>query len=137
MLENKAFTRKDFIRSSVGLLTTAPVFIIAVMAISVLYGVNQEYMFYFIAMYLIFLAIALAVNYSAQKKMSAEKEAVLAELRKDDMDVMEEKKRENEDFFALWTHQIKTPISALNVLLQAQEINRKDCRQELIKIECC
>lgn len=37
--------------------------------------------------------------------------------------------------FALWAHQIKTPIAALNLLLQGEKQDAAVCRQELFKIE--
>ncbi|MDD6000125.1 MAG: ATP-binding protein [Lachnospiraceae bacterium] len=43
--------------------------------------------------------------------------------------------QENEDFFALWAHQIKTPIAALTVLLQEEDLDIAASRQELLKIE--
>ncbi|MBO4456887.1 MAG: sensor histidine kinase [Butyrivibrio sp.] len=45
------------------------------------------------------------------------------------------KSKDKEDFFALWAHQIKTPISALRLLLEDKEDNKVLCKQELFKIE--
>lgn len=49
---------------------------------------------------------------------------------------------ESKDYYTLWVHQIKTPISALNLLIQVLEEDRdsadvtmKDLRQELFKID--
>ncbi|MDO4344099.1 MAG: sensor histidine kinase [Eubacteriales bacterium] len=40
------------------------------------------------------------------------------------------------DYYTLWVHQIKTPISALNLLLETEESeNSKDMAMELFKIE--
>lgn len=46
-----------------------------------------------------------------------------------------EELQEKQDFFALWAHQIKTPIAALNLLLQGEKQDTVACRQELFKIE--
>ena len=46
-----------------------------------------------------------------------------------------EELQEKQDFFALWAHQIKTPIAALNLLLQGEKQDAAVCRQELFKIE--
>lgn len=35
----------------------------------------------------------------------------------------------------MWAHQIKTPIAALNLLLQGEKQDAAVCRQELFKIE--
>ena len=39
------------------------------------------------------------------------------------------------DYYSMWVHQIKTPISAMNFLLDNEEIDRKILQQELFKIE--
>ncbi len=49
----------------------------------------------------------------------------------------EEKAAECGDYYLMWTHQIKTPISAMKLLLNRQEISEKDCflmKEELFKI---
>ena len=46
------------------------------------------------------------------------------------------KKMENlADYYSMWIHQIKTPIAAINFLLDNEEIDVKAFRQELFKIE--
>lgn len=41
-----------------------------------------------------------------------------------------------QEFFGMWAHQIKTPIAALQLLLQSGElIDASECRQELFKID--
>lgn len=39
------------------------------------------------------------------------------------------------DYYSMWIHQIKTPIAAINFLLDNEEIDVKAFRQELFKIE--
>ena len=39
------------------------------------------------------------------------------------------------DYYSMWIHQIKTPIAAINFLLDNEEIDIKAFRQELFKIE--
>ncbi|MBR4670190.1 MAG: sensor histidine kinase [Butyrivibrio sp.] len=76
----------------------------------------------------------LAVNYYRQIiKDKEEPEAKEPEraLNVDNWDEL----REKEDFYVLWVHQIKTPIAALNLLLQDPDKNEALCRQELFKIE--
>lgn len=43
--------------------------------------------------------------------------------------------QENADFYMMWVHQIKTPISALRLLLQTSPENISDMKNELFKIE--
>ena len=39
------------------------------------------------------------------------------------------------DYYSMWIHQIKTPIAAMNFLLDNEEVDRKILQQELFKIE--
>ena len=39
------------------------------------------------------------------------------------------------DYYSMWIHQIKTPIAAMNFLLDNEELNQKNLQQELFKIE--
>jgi signal transduction histidine kinase len=43
--------------------------------------------------------------------------------------------RDMEDYFTIWAHQIKTPISAMHLLLQNRELSENDLSAELFKIE--
>ena len=40
------------------------------------------------------------------------------------------------DYYSMWVHQIKTPIAAMNFLLDNEEVDQKILQQELFKIEC-
>lgn len=44
-------------------------------------------------------------------------------------------RQEMKDYYGMWVHQIKTPISALHVLLQSEELSVRDMKQEVFKIE--
>lgn len=47
-----------------------------------------------------------------------------------------ERRREREDYYTLWTHQIKTPLSAMKLLLQEQAVPRRgELQAELLKTE--
>lgn len=49
---------------------------------------------------------------------------------------MDNSRREIADYYTLWAHQIKTPISAMRLLLQSEEdINPDEISMELFKIE--
>lgn len=39
------------------------------------------------------------------------------------------------DYYSMWVHQIKTPIAAMNFLLDNEEVDQKTLQQELFKIE--
>lgn len=47
----------------------------------------------------------------------------------------DEKKKDMADYYTMWTHQIKTPIAALRLLLQGEEISSGQAVEELFKIE--
>lgn len=39
------------------------------------------------------------------------------------------------DYFTLWAHQIKTPISALRLLIQSEDISRSEMQMQILRIE--
>ena len=56
----------------------------------------------------------------------------------EESDLWEEKNADRDDYYVMWTHQIKTPIAALRLLLEGEEQDGKDVylmRGELFKIE--
>ncbi len=65
---------------------------------------------------------ALAVAYAEQSRAQGE--------------AVRQARQENEDYYTLWVHQIKTPISALRLMSQSEmPLDREQLRQELYKIE--
>ena len=63
--------------------------------------------------------------------------ALVCEAQEKEKQQWEEKNAERGDYYLMWTHQIKTPISAMKLLLNRQEISEKDCflmKEELFKI---
>lgn len=48
---------------------------------------------------------------------------------------MQIEKKELEEYYMLWAHQIKTPIAAMNLLLQSGEFQPRELSVELFKIE--
>lgn len=48
---------------------------------------------------------------------------------------MQIEKKELEEYYMLWAHQIKTPIAAMNLLLQSGEFQPRELSAELFKIE--
>lgn len=47
----------------------------------------------------------------------------------------EKKQRELREYLTIWTHQIKSPLFALRLLLKKEEINPRDCEKELFEME--
>ena len=126
--------RRSFLKENRAFFWICPFFIAMIAVITILYDVNIEYIFYIAGFYLVFWFVAMGMQYKAFKERRA-REAEKSNLTDSEDQMKWQKYQEEEDFFVLWTHQIKTPISALNVLLQAKDISAIACRQELIKIE--
>lgn len=61
------------------------------------------------------------------EKLYEELEKLTQENRKKNTDMV--------DYYSMWVHQIKTPIAAMNFLLDNEEIDQKILQQELFKIE--
>lgn len=55
--------------------------------------------------------------------------------RKELVSSMDISAKEAEEYYMLWAHQIKTPISVMNLLLQSGEVDPKILSAELFKIE--
>ena len=61
------------------------------------------------------------------EKLYEELEKLTQENRKKNTDMV--------DYYSMWVHQIKTPIAAMNFLLDNEEVDQKILQQELFKIE--
>ena len=64
-----------------------------------------------------------------KKVRQQEKELEEAQGSKREESLRWQELQEKQDFFALWAHQIKTPIAALNLLLQEEKQDTAVCRQ--------
>ena len=115
-------------------LTANAVFILIFWAIGALYHIESEFIFYVISFMLIVTVTATFINNN-----SIHNRAQIPEYNNESEDgsdkVVWEKLREKEDFFALWAHQIKTPIAALKLLFEDADPNTYECKSELFKIE--
>ena len=99
--------------------------------VGILYGIEGEFVFYEIMFILIVTIMACILNYIKIREMSRKVEVP----KGDDAEERWEQIREKEDFFALWAHQIKTPIAALRLLMQNDSPDLGDCRRKLFRIE--
>lgn len=57
------------------------------------------------------------------------------EENKNFKDFEEKKSADVKNYLTIWTHQIKSPIFALKLLLKKDEINKIDCEKEIFEIE--
>lgn len=118
--ETGKISHRKFLSENIGLLLIAPVFLLLMFTVSNLYQLPAEYVFYLTSIFLILWVTTLCMQYWGFRKRTEQ---------------YEKESKEKQDFFALWAHQIKTPIAALNLLLQGEKQNVAACRQELFKIE--
>ena len=115
----------------------APVFLLLMFTVSNLYQLPAEYVFYLTSIFLILWVTALCMQYRGFWKRTEQYEKESKEKQESNSEESRqwEELQEKQDFFALWAHQIKTPIAALNLLLQGEKQDAAVCRQELFKIE--
>ena len=76
-------------------------------------------------------AVFLPESSSYPERLYRELLGIVEAEARDTISEFDEKKRDTEDYFTMWTHQIKTPIAALRLLLQ----DEKQSLEELFKIE--
>lgn len=129
--------KHSFVKDNTALFIFEPVLILVFIILSSIYQINIEFELYVICFSLIIWGVLMFFQNKAYKKklLILEKQK---EAEEEDYDIEELRWRiirEKEDFFAMWAHQIKTPIAAMNVLLQSEELEVSTCKQELFKIE--
>lgn len=129
MLEKHRFWKRN-IHLLIGNMTLALLW----MVLNYLYEINIEYLFYVWSFLVIETVILMFVQYKAEPDVNEDKEEATEMARTEERRQFE-KLKEKEDFFVLWAHQIKTPIAAMNLLLQDEETDIAGCRRELFKIE--
>ena len=129
MLEKHRFWKRN-IHLLIGNMTLALLW----MVLNYLYEINIEYLFYVWSFLVIETIILMFVQYKAEPDVNEDKEEATEMARTEERRQFE-KLKEKEDFFVLWAHQIKTPIAAMNLLLQDEETDIAGCRRELFKIE--
>jgi signal transduction histidine kinase len=124
--------KNKFWEKSKALILTNALLAAVLIIAGVLYNIESEFLFYEISFLILLTAISSVLSYRKDKEdISDTDEKETEDIR----DIRWEQMREKEDFFALWTHQIKTPIAALKLLFQDEEPSIGDCKRELFKIE--
>ena len=126
MSENNGFWKHNSVLLVAGGLLGA-----VILGVGVLYRIESEFLFYEVVFILLFTLAAAIINHARLSRRTPEP----AQQEIPEKDENWDKQREKEDFFALWAHQIKTPIAALQLLLQNEQTDARECRQELFKIE--
>lgn len=104
-----------------------------VFVLSSLYLKDAEFTFYIVSFILIIEVVTLFFQYSNFKKQQKQTAQLQRELENNK--ISWESQRDKEDFFAMWAHQIKTPIAALKLLLQSDKQDVTACKGEVFKIE--
>ncbi len=124
--------KNKFWEKSKALIVTNALLAAVLIIAGVLYNIESEFLFYEISFLLLITIAASVISYRKNKEdISDTNEKETEDIR----DTRWEQMREKEDFFALWAHQIKTPIAALKLLFQDEEPSIGDCKRELFKIE--
>lgn len=124
--------KNKFWEKSKGLIVTNVLLAAVITIAGILYNIESEFLFYEISFLILLTAVSSVISYRKDKKdISDTDEKETEDIR----DIRWEQMREKEDFFALWAHQIKTPIAALKLLFQDEEPSIGDCKRELFKIE--
>lgn len=124
---------RNFFRENAGLITGFILSALMILGLGIIYNINGEFIFYVISFLAIIWGIVLGVSFVLYR--NSFKAEPVEEKDDEEEELRWQIVREKEDFFAMWAHQIKTPIAALNLLLQSKETDTGMCRQELFKIE--
>ena len=125
--------QNNFLIHHIPLIIYGPVITVTILVVATLYELNFEYIGYFIAFILLSWGGAVSIQFLTYRKAQRE---VLKEIAgKVEDDLKWEIVKEKEDFFAMWAHQIKTPIAALGLLMQTNPENTFAMKGELFKIE--
>lgn len=124
---------RNFFRENAGLITGFVLSVLMILGLGIIYNINGEFIFYVISFLAIIWGIVLGVSFVLYR--NSFKAEPVEEKDDEEEELRWQIVREKEDFFAMWAHQIKTPIAALNLLLQSKETDTGMCRQELFKIE--
>ena len=135
--ETGKILHRKFMSENIGLLLIAPVFLLLMFTVSNLYQLPAEYVFYLTSIFLILWVTALCMQYRGFWKRTEQYEKESKEMQESNSEESRqwEELQEKQDFFALWAHQIKTPIAALRLLLEEEEPDRAAMEGEIYRIE--
>ena len=124
--------KNKFWKKNKAFISTNSILAAVLIIVGILYNIESEFLFYEICFLVLFTVVSSVINYRKDEEDSSDSiEKEVEDLR----DTKWEELREKEDFFALWAHQIKTPIAALKLLFQDEDSSIGDCKRELFKIE--
>ena len=136
--ETGKILHRKFLSENIGLLLMAPVFLLLMFIVSNLYQLPAEYAFYLTSIFLILWVTTLCMQYRGFRKRTEQYEKESKEKQESNSKESRqwEELQEKQDFFALWAHQIKTPIAAMRLLLQTENtLQNEELGEQLFKIE--
>lgn len=128
---------KDFLKKQGTLLLFSLLFAIIFFMTFSLFNLNMKIFAVSVGLYgtiLIFYLLFDFTNYRKEEKVTEENSRLKKELTEVRNQYLEDIS-ETEDYFLMWVHQIKTPITASYLLLDDPDSSRQDVRDELISIE--
>lgn len=124
----------DFLKSKIEVLVFGLIPLFVFYLAFILGGLAQEYFFISMEAVLFLLTIYLIfsfITYKKEESIREDNERLREELEERKAESISEQK-ELEDYFLLWVHQIKTPITASKLILQKELIKE---REESLKIQ--
>ncbi len=85
----------------------------------------------------IYTLFILSFAYVYHKKEHQQLDELKQELREQKLEIAHaiKMRKDLEEYFLLWVHQIKTPITATDLLLNEPELNQEELKTQLISIE--
>ena len=106
--ETGKILHRKFLSENIGLLLMAPVFLLLMFIVSNLYQLPAEYAFYLTSIFLILWVTTLCMQYRGFRKRTEQYEKESKEKQESNSKESRqwEELQENQDFFALWAHQI-------------------------------
>ncbi len=153
---------KSYLRFRRDAVLTVSLTMILLAAVFDLFALSWRIYFYFAALLLFFLLLTALFDYQRYRQSKEKVEKMLANSTSDNFtfpaapdDISRDYQKliaamagqradlrtraENEavsreDYYLLWTHQIKTPIAAANLLLQSGRLNRSELQGQLFSI---
>ena len=100
-------------------------------------NLDKSYLYLAFQIILLILVIYIIISYFLYKKELSSKEK-LEELQLENIALKNkviENKKYTQEYFLMWIHQIKTPITAANLLIDMDEIDKAAIKKQLFYIE--
>ncbi len=100
-------------------------------------NLEKKYFFLGIKILTFLLIIYLVINYFKYNKILSIKEQNARLIRENNQlnEQIDEERKDIQEYFLLWVHQIKTPITVLNLLIRKEKLDSKKIKEQIFYIE--